>query len=127
MMQYLPTAVAVGYVHDDPDVDLPLPGPDFAEQVGILVAATSPPGQEDKPRRRLGPGPAEHHSPAETDTPAPGLVHPPVQAADAGTLYRPDLDSLASTHARGVLGHRPVVPDAAPRTYSHGAGARAES
>ncbi|MFF8618905.1 hypothetical protein [Streptomyces sp. NPDC015350] len=49
LMHYLPTAVAVGYVHDDPDVDLPLPGPDFAEQVGILVAATSPPGRGDKP------------------------------------------------------------------------------
>ncbi|MGW0669808.1 hypothetical protein [Streptomyces sp. NPDC002746] len=50
LMQYLPTAVAVGYVHDEPDVDLPLPGPDFAEQVGILVAAASSLG--DKPRRR---------------------------------------------------------------------------
>ncbi|MGW2183927.1 hypothetical protein ACWCXX_39320 [Streptomyces sp. NPDC001732] len=54
LMQYLPTAVAVGYVHDDPDVDLPLPGPDFAEQVGILVAAPSSPGREDKPRRQGG-------------------------------------------------------------------------
>lgn len=55
LMQYLPTAVAVGYVHDEPDVDLPLPGPDFAEQVGILVAAASSLG--DKPRRRTEGGP----------------------------------------------------------------------
>ncbi|MFD8822783.1 hypothetical protein ACFV1C_10555 [Streptomyces sp. NPDC059605] len=56
LMQYLPTAVAVGYVHDGPDVDLPLPGPDFAEQVGILVAATASPSREDKPRRKEGSG-----------------------------------------------------------------------
>lgn len=55
-MQYLPTAVAVGYVHDEPDVDLPLPGPDFAEQVGILVAAASSTSFGDKPRRREGGG-----------------------------------------------------------------------
>lgn len=56
LMQYLPTAVAVGYVHDEPDVDLPLPGPDFAEQVGILVAAASSISFGDKPRRREGGG-----------------------------------------------------------------------
>ncbi|MER6104595.1 hypothetical protein ABT115_20275 [Streptomyces sp. NPDC001832] len=56
LMQYLPTAVAVGYVHDEPDIDLPLPGPDFAEQVGILVAAASSISIGDKPRRREGGG-----------------------------------------------------------------------
>ncbi|MFF3538068.1 hypothetical protein ACFYXP_29535 [Streptomyces sp. NPDC002466] len=82
-------------------------------------------------RRRLGPGPAEHHSPAETNADVPGPVPPRVQAADAdldgGTLYRPDLDSLADMRARGVLGHHPAAPDPAPRTYGHGTGARAES
>lgn len=56
LMQYLPTAVAVGYVHDEPDVDLPLPGPDFAEQIGILVAAASSLNFGDKPRRHEGGG-----------------------------------------------------------------------
>ncbi|MFE7355361.1 hypothetical protein ACFU8Q_19710 [Streptomyces sp. NPDC057543] len=56
LMQYLPTAVAVGYVHDEPDVDLPLPGPDSAEQVGILVAAASSTSFGDKPRHREGGG-----------------------------------------------------------------------
>ncbi|MFJ5819339.1 hypothetical protein ACIQGT_36425 [Streptomyces sp. NPDC093108] len=56
LMQYLPTAVAVGYVHDEPDVDLPLPGPDFAEQVGILVAAASSISLGDKPHHREGGG-----------------------------------------------------------------------
>ncbi|OKJ26480.1 hypothetical protein [Streptomyces sp. CB01580] len=82
-------------------------------------------------RRRLGPGPAEHRSPAATDTPAPGPAHPRVHAADAdldgGTLYRPDLDSLADMRARGVLGQHPAAPDPAPRAYGHGAGAQAES
>ncbi|MFF1649942.1 hypothetical protein [Streptomyces sp. NPDC058240] len=39
LMHYLPTAVAVGYVTDEPDIDLPLPGPEFAEQIGVLLAA----------------------------------------------------------------------------------------
>ncbi|MFF4084416.1 hypothetical protein ACFYZN_34230 [Streptomyces sp. NPDC001777] len=82
-------------------------------------------------RRRLGTGPAEHHSPVETDTTVTGPVHPRVQAAaadlDGGALYRPDLDSLANLRARGVLGHRPAAPDPARRAYGHGAGARAES
>ncbi|MFF9569872.1 hypothetical protein [Streptomyces sp. NPDC014685] len=82
-------------------------------------------------RRRLGPGPAEHRSPAETDSTVPGPVPLRVQAADAdldgGTLYRPDLDSLADMRACGVLGHRPAAPVPAPRTYGHGAGTRAES
>ncbi|MFE7615001.1 hypothetical protein [Streptomyces sp. NPDC057496] len=82
-------------------------------------------------RRRLGPGPAARHSPAGTSADVPGPVPPRVQAAtadlDGGTLYRPDLGSLADLHARGVLGHRPAAPDPAPRTYGHGAGAQAES
>ncbi|MDK0524862.1 hypothetical protein [Streptomyces sp. ML-6] len=82
-------------------------------------------------RRRLGPGPAEHRSPAATDSTVPGPVPPRVQAADAdlngGALYRPDLDSLADMRARGVLGHRPAAPDPGSRTYGHGAGTRAES
>ncbi|WP_331747587.1 hypothetical protein OG520_39655 (plasmid) [Streptomyces sp. NBC_00984] len=39
LMHYLPTAVAIGYVNDEPDIDLPLPGPGFAEQIGVLLAA----------------------------------------------------------------------------------------
>ncbi|MFD6798633.1 hypothetical protein [Streptomyces cyaneofuscatus] len=57
LMAYLPTAVAVGYVRDEPDVDLPLPGPHFAEQIGILVAAASSlhPAREDLGRRKTPP------------------------------------------------------------------------
>ncbi|MFB6655337.1 hypothetical protein ACFCZ4_34195 [Streptomyces microflavus] len=57
LMAYLPTAVAVGYVCDEPDVDLPLPGPHFAEQIGILVAAASSlhSGREEFGRRRVPP------------------------------------------------------------------------
>ncbi|MFE3943969.1 hypothetical protein ACFXPV_19150 [Streptomyces sp. NPDC059118] len=59
LIEYLPTAVAAGYVRDEPDVDLPLPGPDFAEQVGILVAAAS----SHRPGRRGGRG--EHQRAGE--------------------------------------------------------------
>ncbi|MFF8717753.1 hypothetical protein ACF07T_41335 [Streptomyces sp. NPDC015184] len=82
-------------------------------------------------RRRLGPGPAEHHSPAETDTTVADPVPPRVQAADAdldgGALYRPDPASLADLRARGVLGQRPAALVPATRTYGHGAGAQARS
>ncbi|MFD8822782.1 hypothetical protein ACFV1C_10550 [Streptomyces sp. NPDC059605] len=82
-------------------------------------------------RRRLGPGPAAPPSPVETSADVPGPVPPLVRAAaadlDGGTLYRPDLDSLADLRARGVLGHHSAAPDPAPRTYGHGAEARAES
>ncbi|MGW1106126.1 hypothetical protein [Streptomyces sp. NPDC002540] len=40
LMHYLPTAVAIGYVNDEPDIDLPLPGPGFADQIGVLLAAS---------------------------------------------------------------------------------------
>lgn len=40
VMHYVPGAVALGYV-DNPDFELPLPGPDFAEHISILVAAAS--------------------------------------------------------------------------------------
>ncbi|MFE7614277.1 hypothetical protein [Streptomyces sp. NPDC057496] len=82
-------------------------------------------------RRRLGTGPAEHSSSAETDTTVTDPVHPRIQAADAdldgGALYCPDLDSLADMRARGVLGHRLATPDPTPRTYGHGTGERTES
>ncbi|MER6159722.1 hypothetical protein ABT147_29930 [Streptomyces sp. NPDC001868] len=40
VMHYVPGAVALGYV-DNPDFELPLPGPDFAEHISILLAAAS--------------------------------------------------------------------------------------
>ncbi|MEV8103157.1 hypothetical protein [Streptomyces sp. NPDC088135] len=82
-------------------------------------------------RRRLGLGPTEHRLSTPTDTNASGPAHPRVHATDAdldaGTLYRPDLDSLTDMRTRGVLGWRPPAPDTAPRTYGHGAGAESEN
>jgi hypothetical protein len=40
VMHYVPGAVALGYL-DNPEFELPLPGPDFAEQIGVLLAATA--------------------------------------------------------------------------------------
>ncbi|MFJ8770435.1 hypothetical protein [Streptomyces clavifer] len=50
LMHYVPTAVAVGYVTDEPDVDLPLPGPDFADEINVLVADDSTTGVDAPPR-----------------------------------------------------------------------------
>ncbi|MFE1409096.1 hypothetical protein ACFW5D_37380 [Streptomyces sp. NPDC058770] len=56
LMHYLPTAVSVGYVNDDPDIDLPLPGPDYADQIGVLLAAAgSMTGSARTGRRCSGP------------------------------------------------------------------------
>ncbi|WP_306318116.1 MULTISPECIES: hypothetical protein [unclassified Streptomyces] len=54
LMNYIPTAVASGYLRE-PDVDLPMPGPQFAARVNTLVdcAARRPvkPGPNDLPAR----------------------------------------------------------------------------
>ncbi|MFF8423104.1 hypothetical protein ACIPJN_38540 [Streptomyces sp. NPDC086796] len=66
LMHYLPTAVAIGYVNDEPDIDLPLPGPGFAEQISVLLAAsistTAPArqGRRPKPPLRSRQGRGEH-------------------------------------------------------------------
>lgn len=41
VMDFVAAAVAVGYAHH-PEVEIPLPGPYFAEQLGIILATTSP-------------------------------------------------------------------------------------
>ncbi|MFH0246295.1 hypothetical protein ACGRHY_28630 [Streptomyces sp. HK10] len=40
LMAYLPTAVATGYLRQ-PDIDLPLPGPDFASRIRTLLSAAA--------------------------------------------------------------------------------------
>lgn len=57
VMHYVPGAVALGYI-DHPEFELPLPRPDFAEHITILLAAASavtswmepPPRQTTAPR-----------------------------------------------------------------------------
>jgi hypothetical protein len=39
-VEYVPGAVAVGYLAN-PDFEIPLPGPDFADHIGIILAAAS--------------------------------------------------------------------------------------
>jgi hypothetical protein len=39
-MDYVPGAVAAGYV-SNPDIEIPLPGPDFAEHIAVILAAAS--------------------------------------------------------------------------------------
>jgi hypothetical protein len=40
VMDYVPGAVAAGYV-SNPDIEIPLPGPDFAEHIAVILAAAS--------------------------------------------------------------------------------------
>ncbi|MFE4874329.1 hypothetical protein [Streptomyces sp. NPDC056682] len=42
LMTYVPTAVAVGYLRQ-PEMDLPMPGPDFARQITTLLEAAAHP------------------------------------------------------------------------------------
>ncbi|MFB8267495.1 hypothetical protein ACFC96_12890 [Streptomyces sp. NPDC055955] len=41
LMDYIPTAVAVGYLRE-PDLDLPMPGPRFADDISALLAVRGP-------------------------------------------------------------------------------------
>ncbi|WP_329449285.1 hypothetical protein OG906_42655 (plasmid) [Streptomyces sp. NBC_01426] len=52
LMRYMPTAVAVGYLRE-PDSELPLPGPDFADRIRSLLAAAAdrPDSPSDLPAR----------------------------------------------------------------------------
>ncbi|MGW2602712.1 hypothetical protein, partial [Streptomyces klenkii] len=52
LMDYMPTAVAVGYLRE-PESELPLPGPDFAHKIRALLeaAARRPDGPSDLPAR----------------------------------------------------------------------------
>ncbi|MEU3976732.1 hypothetical protein [Streptomyces bacillaris] len=55
LMTYMPTATAVGYLRE-PDMELPLPGPDFARTIRTLLTATPRPADpadtRSRPRRR---------------------------------------------------------------------------
>ncbi|MER6738922.1 hypothetical protein [Streptomyces puniciscabiei] len=52
LMKFVPTAVAVGYLCE-PDMELPLPGPDFARKIRSLLttAASQPSNRVDRPTR----------------------------------------------------------------------------
>ncbi|MFM9700252.1 hypothetical protein [Streptomyces europaeiscabiei] len=85
LMAYLPTAVAVGYLRE-PEMDLPVPGPDFAERISSLLAEaaerpatpSSLPARSDTHEHTL-----DNHSHTATARPrrspaAPETVHPHV-------------------------------------------------
>ncbi|MFC5146822.1 hypothetical protein [Streptomyces aureoversilis] len=77
LMEYMPTAVAVGYLRE-PESELPLPGPDFAHKIRALLeaAADRPDGPSDLPAR-------PHTRPdPRRDTPRPAMqVHRQVDEA----------------------------------------------
>ncbi|MGW2707245.1 hypothetical protein [Streptomyces sp. NPDC001340] len=52
LMKFVPTAVAVGYLRE-PDMELPMPGPDFARKIRTLLttAASQPSKPIDRPAR----------------------------------------------------------------------------
>ncbi|MBB4789513.1 hypothetical protein [Streptomyces nodosus] len=51
LMAYIPTAVTIGYLRE-PDMELPLPGPDFARRVrDVLTAANRPDVSDTLPAR----------------------------------------------------------------------------
>ncbi|EGE39645.1 hypothetical protein GTY83_01205 [Streptomyces sp. SID4928] len=74
LMDYMPTATAVGYLRE-PDMELPLPGPDFARTIRTLLTAAPRPADpldtRTRPRRRP-------NRPAAT----PGRETPPDEAKE---------------------------------------------
>lgn len=90
VMEYVPEAVAVGYL-DNPDLELPLPGPQFAECLTILLAAAS---ALDSVPARTGPGtprldrrPAPEPRPVRRPAPT-GSPRPPSDGVAHGGLRR---------------------------------------
>ncbi|WP_049714478.1 hypothetical protein [Streptomyces caatingaensis] len=75
VMEYVPEAVAVGYL-DHPELELPLPGPHFAECLAIRLAAAA----------------ALESVPVRTGTRTPRLDRRPAPAPD---FVRPHRDELA--------------------------------
>ncbi|MGW6740726.1 DUF6207 family protein [Streptomyces sp. NPDC055025] len=66
VMEYVAAAVTAGYTYH-PDYEIPLPGPDFAEQIEIILAATA-----------AEPGSSRQRRPSSTALPA----RPPLDPAD---------------------------------------------
>ncbi|WP_328380521.1 DUF6207 family protein (plasmid) [Streptomyces sp. NBC_00440] len=53
VMDYVSGAVAAGYARN-PDYEIPLPGPDFAEQIGIILAVTSTVSKPSRHEHEVG-------------------------------------------------------------------------
>ncbi|MFD8731332.1 MULTISPECIES: hypothetical protein [unclassified Streptomyces] len=72
LMTYMPTATAVGYLRE-PDMELPLPGPDFARTIRTLLTTAPHPADpadtRSRPRRR----PALDREPAHAEDREPAL------------------------------------------------------
>ncbi|MER5766285.1 hypothetical protein [Streptomyces sp. NPDC001985] len=56
VVEYITDSSAVAY-NDNPDIEMPLPGPDFADHITILFAATTTPGTRTTQDRRADPHP----------------------------------------------------------------------
>lgn len=75
LMTYMPTAAAVGYLRE-PDMELPLPGPDFARTIRTLLTAAhpaDPAATRSGPRRRTGRPDALIREPAHAEDREPAL------------------------------------------------------
>lgn len=75
-MHYVPGAVALGYV-DNHDFELPLPGPDFAEHISILVATATATATASAAASWLTPPPLH-------PTSLPRLPRRPRESSDSG-------------------------------------------
>ncbi|SHM44207.1 hypothetical protein [Streptomyces yunnanensis] len=97
LMDYLPHAVAAGYLCQ-PEVEIPLPGPDFARRIrSLLAAAINRSGNSDTPSPR----------PDILDT-LPSRPAPHTYATDP----EQPLDRLSPKHCKGV---RPSMGETATR------------
>ncbi|MFD3798420.1 hypothetical protein [Streptomyces californicus] len=76
LMTYMPTATAVGYLRE-PDMELPLPGPDFARTIRTLLTASPRPADpadtRPRPRRRTPRPSALSREPAHAEDREPAL------------------------------------------------------
>ncbi|WP_327731349.1 hypothetical protein OG250_42600 [Streptomyces sp. NBC_00487] len=82
LMAYVPTAVAIGYLRE-PEMDLPVPGPDFADRISALLtaAAARPHVPSALPARSEAHDPPTNdpgHTATSPEPAPPETVHPQV-------------------------------------------------
>ncbi|MGW5134159.1 DUF6207 family protein [Streptomyces sp. NPDC004135] len=110
VMSYTTAAVTDGY-RRHPDVEIPAPGPHFAEMLHIILAALTDPRDDrtDPPAGPLPARPIEADDVAARRTPAPGPDRVLVQSA------APDAESASAFHAAALVEAWTHIPSEQPQ------------
>jgi len=88
VMDYVPGAVTAGYL-DNPDVEIPLPGPDFADHIAIILAAATALHTSASPQRQpaVSPRLSKRH-PTSAPLPEVRVEHSCAQSCESEEAVR---------------------------------------